>query len=237
LTAHWDAFGIGVARDRDSIYNGALDNASGVSGLLALARVFARYPQRRSIAFVFTGAEEWGLLGAEAFVCGGPIPRSRIVANLNVDDGTELFGMKRDVAPLGVELSTLGEVVTRVAGRRGLRVSPDPSPAEGFFFRGDNFPFARVGIPTLSMALGLDADGRPRGWAKRRFDQYLDHQYHGPEDEYENVVVDLRGARQFAEFIRDVTVAIANAPERPAWLPGEFTREGAGTQNSGVCAP
>jgi hypothetical protein len=102
LSAHWDAYGINEPVNGDSIYNGALDDASGTSGLLALARVFQANPQPRSITFLFTTAEEWGLLGAHAFVRQGPIPMDRVTANLNVDDGIELWGRKRDVASLGV---------------------------------------------------------------------------------------------------------------------------------------
>ncbi|MGE0552124.1 MAG: M28 family peptidase [Gemmatimonadales bacterium] len=225
LSAHWDAYGIGRPVDGDSIYNGALDDGSGVTALLALARVFAAAPEPRSITFLFTTAEEWGLLGAEAFVREGPLPLDRIVANLNVDDGTELFGPKRDVAPLGIELSSLGATVALVAGEMGLRVTPDPFPEEGFFLRADNYPFARGGVPALYMALGTDAVGRPEGWTDGRVKEYIERQYHRPSDDYETVVVDIEGARQLAEFTRRVTSAVARAPEGPAWLPGaEFSR-------------
>jgi hypothetical protein len=230
LSAHWDAFGIGPPVNGDSIYNGALDDGAGVTELLALARVFAHHPQRRSVTFLFTTAEEWGLLGAEAFVCSGLVPPERIAANLNLDDGTELWGVSRDVAPLGTELSTLGQVIENVARRKGLSVSPDPFPQEGFFLRADNYPFARAGIPALYMAVGLDREGQPAGATKQRADDYLAKHYHQPSDEYDTVVVDMRGAQQLAEFVRDVTIAVANANERPAWRPdAEFSRAEAAT--------
>lgn len=154
ISSHWDAFGIGRPVNGDSIYNGALDDGSGVTAALALARVFGASAQPRSITFLFTTAEEWGLLGAEAFVCQGPLPMERIVANLNLDDGIELFGPRKDVAPLGIELSTLGATIDQVAASKELAVSEDPFPAEGFFLRADNFPFARARVPALYMALG-----------------------------------------------------------------------------------
>jgi hypothetical protein len=228
LSSHWDALGIGTPVDGDSIYNGALDDGSGTTAMLALARVFAQHPQRRSLTLLFTTAEEWGLLGADAFVCSGLLPTERIVANLNMDDGTELWGPSRDVAPLGIELSSLGRTVGEVAARKSLRVSPDPFPTEGFFMRADNYPFARAGIPALYMALGVDGEGRPAGATKARADEYLAKQYHRPSDDYETVVLDMRGSQQYAEFVRDVTIAVANATERPDWLRGtEFTRAGA----------
>jgi hypothetical protein len=225
LSAHWDAYGIGKPVNGDSINNGALDDGSGVTALLALARVFAHHPQRRSLTFLFTTAEEWGLFGARAFVCAGPIPINQITANLNLDDGIELLGPKRDAAPLGVELSTLGATVKQVAARSGLRVSPDPYPEEGFFLRADNYPFARAGIPALYMALGTDAVGSSRQYVDSMVKDYLDRHYHKPSDEYQTVALNLEGSKQFAEFVRDVTIAVANDSAPPSWLPGaEFQR-------------
>jgi len=236
LSAHWDAYGIGPAVNGDSIYNGALDDGSGVTVLLALARVFGGHAQRRSLTFLFTTAEEWGLLGARAYACDSPVPLDRIVANLNVDDGVELFGVKRDAAPLGIEFSTLGQTVAEIAGRMGLRVAPDPYPEEGFFLRADNYPFAVAGVPALYMALGTDVAGRPAGWTDARVREYLERHYHRPSDEYDTVVVDLNGARQLAEFVRDVTIAVAGAAERPQWLAGaEFARPIGGPQTATRC--
>lgn len=225
LSSHWDAFGIGPAVGGDSIYNGALDDGSGVMTMLALARVFGRNPQPRSITFLFTTAEEWGLVGARAFVRDGPLPTDKIVANLNMDDGIELFGVKRDAAPLGAELSTLGRTAADVAKQMGLRMMPDPYPEEGFFLRADNFPFAHAGVPALYMALGTDAEGQPAGFVDGKIKEYLEKHYHRPSDDYETVVIDLRGAVQYAHFVRDVTIAVARVKGRPEWLKGaEFQR-------------
>ena len=225
LSAHWDAYGIGAPVNGDSIYNGALDDGSGTSTLLALARVFAGSPQPRSVTFLFTTAEEWGLLGAHGFVRQGPIPMDRITANLNLDDGIEVWGRKKDVASLGVELSSLGAVSADVARRMKLRITPDPYPQEGFYLRQDGFVFAEAGVPSLYMALGTDAEGRPAGWVDERVKEYLGTHYHRPSDDYETVVVNLAGVRQFAEYVRDVTIAVARMPGRPTWnRGGEFSR-------------
>ena len=234
LSAHWDAYGIGRPVNGDSIYNGALDDASGVSGLLAVARALAAYPQRRSLTFLFTTAEEWGLLGARAYVCEGPLPMERVAANLNVDDGIELWGVKRDAAPLGTEHSTLGAAASRVASKMGLRMTPDPYEEEGFFLRADNFPFAEAGVPALYMALGTDAVGQPPGYVDGLVREYLRTHYHRPSDDYETVVRDLEGTRQFAEFVRDLAIAVANNDTRPEWLPGAEFQRAAGTSG---CAP
>ena len=225
LSAHWDAYGIGRAAGGDSIYNGALDDGSGITALLALARVFAANPQRRSVTFLFTTAEEWGLLGAEAFVTSGPLPRDRIVANLNLDHGVEFMGRMRDAAPLGIELSSLRGNIDEVAARMGLTVSPDPYPEEGLFLRSDQFPFARAGIPALYMALGSDGETYTRAQVDSAVTVYLGTHYHEPSDEYDTVVMGLEGALQFAEFVRDVTISVANQNARPRWNEGsEFAR-------------
>lgn len=225
LSAHWDAYGIGPAVAGDSIYNGALDDASGTAEVLALARWFAAAPQPRAVTVAFFTAEEWGLLGAHAFVREGPVPVARLVANLNIDDGIELWGRKRDVATLGVELSSLGGTVRDWARRNGLRVSPDPYPQEGFFLRQDGYAFARAGVPALYMALGTDAEGRPAGWVDERVKEYLAKHYHRPSDDWETTVVDLAGTVQMTEFVRDIATAVARATGRPQWnAGGEFAR-------------
>ena len=225
ISSHWDAYGIGTPVKGDSINNGAMDDGSGMIAELALARVFARHPQPRSITFLFATSEEWGLLGAEAFVGGGPLRMDQVVANLNLDDGPEIFGPKRDVAPLGIELSSLGGMVDSLAKERGLRVTADPYPQEGFFLRADNYPFARAGVPALYMALGTHDVGHPDGWTDGKVKEYMEQHYHRPSDDYETVVFDLAGSRQLAEFTRDLTIAVARARSRPTWLPGaEFSR-------------
>lgn len=225
LSAHWDAYGIGAPVEGDSIYNGALDDGAGTAAVLALARVFAADPQPRGLTFLLTTAEEWGLLGAQAFVREGPLPMARVVANLNCDDGIELWGRKRDVATLGVELSSLGSTVADIAKSLGLRLTPDPYPEEGFFLRQDGFAFAQAGVPSLYMALGTDAVGRPKGWVDSQVKEYLELHYHRPSDDYETTVKDITGAVQYAEYVRDVATAVARGTTPPRWnRDGEYAR-------------
>jgi Zn-dependent M28 family amino/carboxypeptidase len=237
LSAHWDAYGMGKPVQGDSIYNGTLDDGSGVTALLALARVFARHPQQRSLTFLFTTAEEWGLFGAYAFVCSGPIPLDRVTANLNLDDGIELLGPKKDAAPLGVELSTLGRTARKAAERMGLKLSPDPYPEEGFFLRADNYPFARAGVPALYMALGTEPVQGSKQFVDAKVKEYLEQHYHQPSDQWGTLrPLNLEGSRQFAEYVRDVAIAVANDSAMPQWLPGgEFQRKQRDVQR-GKCA-
>ncbi len=220
LSAHWDAFGVGPAVNGDSIYNGALDDASGSAVLLELAKVIAKTPPRRSVAFLFTTVEEWGMVGSEAFVAEGPIPMDRVVANLNLDDGVELFGRKTDAATLGVELSSLGTTVAEVATKMGLTLSPDPLPEEGLFLRSDQLPFALAGVPSLYMALGTKAVGKPERFVHEKIQEYLDKHYHRPSDDYDTVVIDLGGAAQYATFVYEVAMSVANTTARPTWNVG-----------------
>ena len=226
ISSHWDAYGITAPIDGDSICNGALDDGSGLTIELALARVIANNPQPRSVTFLFATAEEFMLLGAEAFIMNGPLPTDHIIANFNLDDGFELFGVKRDIASLGVESSSFGQVVSELAHEKGLRVTPDQFPEEGFFLRADNYPFARAGIPALYMALGTEDENHPAGWTKVRSDEYLKKHYHKPSDNFDTVVLDLGGALQLAEITRDLIIAVAKAKERPYWIQGsEFSRD------------
>ena len=129
-------------------------------------------------------------------------------------------------APLGVELSTLGETVRQVAARSGLRVSPDPYPEEGFFLRADNYPFARAGIPALYMALGTNPVNGSKEYVDAKVKEYLEKHYHQPSDDYQTIDPNLEGSRQYAEFVRDVAIAVANDSVAPTWLPGaEFQRQ------------
>ena len=149
----------------------------------------------------------------------------QIIANFNLDDGFELFGRKRDVAPSGIELSTLGNVAEEIAFRKGLHVSPDPFPQEGFFLRADNYPLARAGVPALYLALGTEDENHPAGWTIAKSNEYMEKHYHSPSDEYQTVVFDLTGSLQLAQFTRELIITVAKAKERPQWINGgEFSR-------------
>ncbi len=227
FTAHWDHLGIGPVVDGDSIYNGALDNASGVADMLGVARAAVAAPRpRRSLLFVFVTAEESGLLGSEFFARNPTVPISRIVGALNVDGGN-LLGRTRSWRVLGDDRSTLGaDLSARVVGQ-GMRVVPDDHPERGYFYRSDHFSLAKAGIPSISIAAGNDFEGRPGGWGAARMEEYTARDYHQPSDEY-RPDFDLAGAAQLAQLVLDFGLQVANAPGVPAWRPGsEFARKAA----------
>jgi Zn-dependent M28 family amino/carboxypeptidase len=184
FTAHHDHLGIGIAEDGDGIYNGAVDNASGVATLLELARAAAAAgtPPARSFLFATVCAEEQGLLGSLYMAQSPPIPAAKLLANVNMD-GTAVLGETEDFTFLGAERSKLGAHVERAAKALGFQASPDPHPEKGFYFRSDQFSFAKVGIPALKLGNGLRYRGRPAAWGEERFQDYVKHRYHRPKDE------------------------------------------------------
>lgn len=225
FTAHYDHKGIGPAVDGDSIYNGAEDNASGVAALLAAAQALAQDAAgpKRTLLFVATTAEESGLLGSEAYVQDPLIPLERTAAVLNLDV-TNTRGPTRDIASLGGDRSTLGAVFEAAARAESLVATGDPDPTKGSFFRSDHFPFARAGVPALSIEPGVDFVGRPEGWGREQDELYNAQRYHQPSDEYSERF-DYAGMAQQVRVALRVALAVANAPGMPHWLPGsEFKR-------------
>ncbi len=225
FTAHYDHLGIGPAVDGDSVYNGAYDNASGVSALLEIADAFARLdPTDRGVLFIATTAEEAGLLGARHYINQPLFPLPATAAVINID-GANIWGETHDVIAPGVHRSTLARTLGARALEMGMRVRPDPAPENGTFFRSDHFPFARAGIPALYLQHGLEFRGRPAGWGDALMARWLRDHYHRPSDELE-AELDLSGAVQQARLAFAVGFDIVSAPDAPAWLDGAPPRFG-----------
>lgn len=215
-SAHWDHLGIGPAVNGDSIYNGAMDNASGVADLLAMARAATeRARPKRSQLFVFVTAEESGLLGSSYFAENPTVPIAQIVANLNLDGGN-LLGRSRDLDVLGEKKSSLGPQLAAMVRGDGMRLSPELHPEAGSFYRSDHFSFAKAGVPAVSIGAGNDVMGRPKGWGAQRADDYTAHHYHQPSDSY-RPDFDLRGAVQLSELVLRFGLQLANATGVPTW--------------------
>ena len=223
-SAHWDHLGIGPPnRVNDTIYNGALDNATGVASVIAIAEAFAKLPPaqrpRRSSLFLFPTAEEQGLLGAEWYSKHPLVPLDKTAANVNLDS-MNVLGPTNDFVPLGAERSTLQAVVEAVAREKRLKVSPDARPEQGSFFRSDHFPFAKVGVPSISLKEGNDYVGRPKGWGEEQFRAYNTAHYHQPSDEFRDTW-DFRGMIQEAEIAMAIGRRIANTDAKPKFNPGD----------------
>jgi Zn-dependent M28 family amino/carboxypeptidase len=225
---HYDHLGIGQPVNGDSIYNGAQDNASGTAAVLAIAEAFAASGVRpaRSVLFVAFGAEESGLIGSEAFARRPSLPLRNLVGVMNVDV-VNLHGRTRDIGALGSEHSSLGSVFAQAARAEGLRVIDDPrARITGSFFRSDHFPFAKAGVPALSLSSGLDFVGRPSDWGQAQRAAYDAERYHRPQDELLPEYT-MDGAVQQMRVVARVVLAVAAAAGQPTWAStSEFADAG-----------
>jgi hypothetical protein len=219
-TAHLDHLGVGKPVRGDSIYNGALDNASGSAALLEVARAFASLPKapRRSVLFLAVTAEEKGLLGSDYFAEYPTVPGERIVANVNLDGLAILYPL-RQLVPMGAEHSTLDATVERAASRMGIELAPDPFPEEVFFVRSDQYSFVRRGVPSLFLFMGLQSDSGVD--AAARFREWGRTRYHTPQDDL-GQPMDLEAGSRHAQLNFLVGLDVANSEEAPAWKPGDF---------------
>ena len=221
-TAHYDHLGMrppqpGEPPDADRISNGAVDNASGLSGTLEVAQALARARTRpeRSIYILFTTAEESGLLGSEYFAAHPVLPASAWAGNINIDS-LNMTGPSRDIVLLGAERSTLGPLAAQLAAERNRVVGPDPAPGNGYFFRSDHFPLAKVGIPALSLSDPVEYTGPDPEAQKAMKDAYESKRYHQVEDEIQPNW-DYTGAVNDMRFLAELGWRIANAPEMPRY--------------------
>jgi hypothetical protein len=228
-STHVDHLGIGDAVNGDSIYNGAMDNASGCAVLLEVARSFGTLRERpkRSVMFLFVTAEEAGLVGSDYFACYPTIPLAQIVADINLDEPTSLTPLS-DVIAWGAEHSSLQAEVQRAAQQTGFTVSPDPFPEEGIFVRTDEFSFVKKGIPSLYVDVGVKST-EPGVDALALLKQWLVTVYHSPKDDLSQSIQYETSAR-FARFAFRLGHAVAMDPERPHWNDNDFfgTKFGSG---------
>ncbi len=219
-SAHWDHLGRDTTIKGDQIFNGALDNASGVAQLLTIAEGFTRFAPApsRSIMFVALTAEEQGLLGARYFAQQPPVPLSSVLANINMD-GVNQWGRTRDITVIGYGNSTLDDVLADVLRPTGRVIVPDQEPEKGFFFRSDHFEFAKQGVPALYIDAGSDFIGKEPGYGVAKREEYTAKDYHKTSDEVKPDW-DLAGAVEDARVLLRVGYQVAQTTEWPTWKPG-----------------
>lgn len=217
LSAHLDHVGIGEPVAGDRIYNGAMDNASGVATILEVAARLHESGVRpaRSIIFVAVTAEEQGELGSRYFVAHPPAG-TRIVANVNTDMFLPLFPLKT-LMVLGLDESDLSADIRAVAGNLGLALQADPEPQRSRFTRSDQYSFVRAGVPALAMKVGYDPNSREAAIAQ----EWTAARYHLPSDDV-NQPVDMKAATDFVNVVQELAVVIANRSSRPNWNEGSF---------------
>jgi Zn-dependent M28 family amino/carboxypeptidase len=216
-SAHHDHLGMKTdpKTGQTLIYHGAIDNASGVSGLLSIVKAYSKLeqPLRRTVYFVFTASEEQGLLGSEYFVKHPSVPVSDMAADINID-GTGFYGRTRDIMQYGQGLSNLDSVLVSLASQQGRVVVPDPTPETGSFYRADQLNFSKAGVPVLYTYAGLDVIGKPADWGFQQLINYVQHDYHQPSDQFKESY-DFSGAAEDAQLDFYLGVNIANADQRP----------------------
>ena len=217
--AHWDHLGRAFGRSGDTIFNGALDNATGTAGLLTIAKAYSEMRQRpeRSIVFLAVTLEESGLLGSAYYVANPVYPLNRTVAAFNMDAIT-WGGPTKDVTVVGYGASQLEDYLLRAARRQDRVVMPEPTPENGFFFRSDHFNFAKVGVPALYIKLGVEDREKGAEWAKARNAEFTLKDYHKPSDEF-RPGTDLRGGLEDVTLLYDIGRTLANERRFPQWYP------------------
>ncbi|NNC77798.1 MAG: M28 family peptidase [Woeseiaceae bacterium] len=221
-TAHHDHLGIATPNEEgDEIYNGAMDNASGVAQVLAIAKAIKAMPSapRRSVLVALVGAEEQGLLGSKWYAENPTYPPGKIAANLNYDGGN-IFGHTHDVTFIGLGKSSIDKLVVMIAEEQGRVVKPDQYADRGYFYRSDQFSFAKIGVPAMYLDSGTDYVDRPPEWGREQHDNYTNVHYHQPSDEYDD-------SWNFEGMVSDALLgfwtglAIANADNMPHWNEGD----------------
>jgi Zn-dependent M28 family amino/carboxypeptidase len=219
-TAHWDHFGVGTPVNGDKIYNGALDNASGVASVLEIARAFTQVKPapKRSILFLMVTAEEQGLLGSQYYAVTPIYPLETTVANINVD-GVNQWGRTSDLTIVGLGASELDDYAKEAAAEQNRTLRPDAEPEKGYYYRSDHFNFAKQGVPALNPDAGIDFIGKPAEYGKQKRDEYTNVDYHAPSDEVKPDW-DLAGAADDAELLFAVGYRVANADRFPEWRAG-----------------
>jgi Zn-dependent M28 family amino/carboxypeptidase len=221
-SAHHDHLGIGEPDARgDRIYNGAEDNASGCAQVLAIARAMAALPQRprRSILALFVAGEEQGLLGSKYYSLHPTLAPGRIAANINYDGGN-FRGRTRDLTAIGLGKSSLDAIARSIVEHQGRTLLADQFPDRGYYYRSDQFSFAKIGVPALYFDTGTDYIGKPAGWGKKEKEAWEEHTYHQPSDQIDDTWI-------FDGMIEDAQVGfyagwqVAQAEALPTWTPGD----------------
>ena len=219
ISAHLDHIGIGLPVNGDAIYNGAMDNASGVATLIEAARIIKSGPApKRSILFLACTGEEEGELGSEVYAAEPTVPLHNIVADINLDMYLPLFPLKI-LRAYGLKESDLANYVEAAAKENGIRVQDDPHPEENIFIRSDQYSFIKKGIPSIFLSFGYEP-GTPE---EKIRDNWFKERYHGPADDTKQPV-DKQAAAKFNELMATLAVRIANAAERPHWNADSFFR-------------
>lgn len=220
-TAHWDHLGVGKPDAKgDSIYNGAVDNASGVAALISMAKAFTgtKEKPKRSIVFLAVTAEEQGLLGSEYYATHPVYPLNKTIANLNMD-ALGSYGETKDFSITGMGQNDLDDYVKKYADENGWEVVGDRNPGSGSYYRSDHFNFAKAGVPALDMNNGQTSLAHDAEWGKKQQKDYNANHYHQPSDNY-TPAMDASGMAQTANLLFNIGYQLSNENSFPGWKNG-----------------
>ncbi len=223
FTAHHDHLGRNASAKpgEDDIYNGAVDNASGVAAMLTVARAIAALPKapKRSILFLAVAAEEQGLLGSQYFIEHPTVPVGKMAIDINID-GLNVWGRTRDLQVIGLGKSNVDEVIIKIAKSQKREVKPDALSDRGFFYRSDQFNFAKWGVPAAYCSSGNEYVGKPEGWGKKIREEWEEKHYHQPSDQLD-AAWDFSGALEDVQLYFQLGLEVANAKQMPSWKKGD----------------
>jgi Zn-dependent M28 family amino/carboxypeptidase len=226
VSAHLDHVGVGEPINGDRIYNGAMDDASGVATILDVAQSLhdSDAQLKRSVMFIAVCAEEKGLLGSRYYAGHPTVPAASMVANLNTDMFLPIFPLN-NITVFGLEESTLGDDIRAVAEPMDVHVHPDQQPNRNLFIRSDQYSFIRQGVPAIANGFAP----RPGTPEEQQFKDWLTKRYHAPSDDLDQPV-DFVAAARFNQLMLNLTERVANAPNRPQWKETSFFRRFAQTK-------
>jgi len=211
FTAHWDHLGVGEDQNGETIYHGAVDNASGVASMMEIARAAAKLQPRpkRSLVFMAVTGEEQGLLGSDYYVENPIFALEKTLANINID-GANVYGRHdNQIEVIGFGYTTLEDILRDVVAQQGRTVVTDQAPEAGHYFRSDQFSFAKKGVPALFTKSVTSED----------YKEYVAKHYHKPSDKFAPNW-DMKAAADDARALLEVALAVANSDKRPEWKPG-----------------
>lgn len=220
-SAHWDHLGIGEVVKGDSIYNGAVDNATGVAALFEIASAFKKLKKspERTILFISYTAEEQGLLGSEYYAKHPVFPLAKTVANINMDM-MGIAGKTKDIVVYGYGQSELEDYAATSAKKQNRVIVPDPVPSSGLYYRSDHFNLAKVGVPSLFTGSGVDNEKNGRAWGLEQVADYTKNRYHSPQDNFDAKTWDLSGIVADVRMLFDMGYRLSNESTFPKWKDG-----------------
>lgn len=220
-SAHWDHFGVGEVIKGDSVYHGAVDNATGVAALLELAAAFkkAKIKPERSILFISFTGEEQGLLGSEYYAKHPVFSAKKSVADINMDM-MGLAGKTKDIVVYGYGQSELEDYAAQSAKKQGRIIVADPVPSSGLYYRSDHFNFAKIGIPSLFTGSGVDNVIHGKEWGLKQAEDYIKTRYHSPQDSFDEKTWDMSGMVEDVRLLFDMGFRLSTEHTFPKWKTG-----------------